>query len=155
MNTPKHMAYARTRIGQHEAIGEKENPYIASCFRLVNMHNAHDSIDPWCGAFMADCMHSSGYDFPKNAASARSWLNYGKPLDKPEFGCITIYSRPTMTSEGMIYDDGIHAHVNFYLFELEPPNSLIEICGLGGNQQNTVGLNFYFRSRVLGYRWPA
>jgi uncharacterized protein (TIGR02594 family) len=139
------MRYARTKIGQHEVLGDKDNPYIVSCLAKVGITKAHDET-PWCSAFVNDCLLSTGYKATRKA-NARSWIDYDRsgrppyPSLLPVFGCVVIYSRPP---------DPSHGHVNFFLWELDD-----EICGLGGNQGNEVSIAFYPKSRVLGYRWPV
>ncbi len=132
--------YARTKIGTREIPGEKDNPYILSCLaRVIHDPVIHDEI-AWCSAFINDCMEGSGIH-GTGLANARSWLEWGIELTEPTFGCVAIYSRPP---------NPLHGHVHFYMFDCE-----LENCGLGGNQNNSVDLSFYSKSRVLGYRMPA
>lgn len=146
-----YISYARSKIGQKEIPGKGNNPYIQSCLYQVGMKTSQDDKDAWCGAFMYDVMlRSNNPNMPRFPASARAWLNYGTELSEPEFGCLVIYSRPVIGLDGkLILDDGKHGHVHLYMFGLDG-----EICGLGGNQRNSVCLDFYKVKRVLGYRKP-
>lgn len=71
---------------------------------------------------------------------ARSYLEWGAPLEAPVIGAVVIFPRGSDPSAG---------HVGFIADYDE--NSLLV---LGGNQQDAVTLKRYPRDLTLGYRWP-
>ncbi len=149
--TPNYLSYARSRIGQREIPGQGSNPYISHCLTKVGC--APDDSIAWCSAFVNDCMDSVGIK-GTGKANARSWLDWGRPIEFPVFGCVAIYWRPMILKHPfggvpILGNDGIHAHVGFWLFELDD-----EDCNLGGNQNNSVDLEFHKKDKLLGYRLP-
>ena len=74
-----------------------------------------------------------------NNALARSWLNVGQAVDKPQPGDIVIFWRETM--------DSCKGHVAIWLGETSDG----VIC-LGGNQGDSVCIGVSEKNTVLGYR---
>ncbi len=148
---PNYLSYARSRIGQREIPGQRSNPYISHCLTKVGC--APDDSIAWCSAFVNDCMDSVGIK-GTGKANARSWLDWGSHIEFPVFGCVAIYWRPVMLFHNGLStglgNDNIHAHVSFWLFDLGD-----EDCNLGGNQNNSVDLEFHLKNRLLGYRLPV
>jgi len=81
-------------------------------------------------------MERSGYEGTGSAA-ARSWLDWGKEVDRPCPGCIAVFTR------------GGGGHVGFYVGETAETVKV-----LGGNQGDQVSVREYPKSRLLGYRMP-
>jgi uncharacterized protein (TIGR02594 family) len=101
----------------------------------------HDDEVAWCAAFVGAMLKRAGYP-GSGSLAARSYLNYGRKIDKPEPGCIVVFWRGSPTSwEG---------HVAFYVRD---DGSHIRV--LGGNQGNAVTEASYPRKQVLGYRMPV
>ena len=76
------------------------------------------------------------------SALARSWLDWGEPLEAPLPGCIAVLWRDDPTNW--------KGHVGFWLRE-----DAAEVHLLGGNQLEAVREHTYPRLCVLGYRWPG
>jgi len=136
-------AYAELRRGVAEIPGRNANERILQYFKATNLGMnpiAYQDETPWCSAFACFCVQEAGLPHPKSA-SARSWMKWGKPTDKPVYGTVTVFWRNSPNS--------ISGHVAFYVSE-EGPN----IWVLGGNQNNCVSIAKYPRSRLLGYRMP-
>jgi hypothetical protein len=74
--------------------------------------------------------------------AARSYLTYGRKLDKPEPGCIVVFWRGSPTSW--------QGHVAFFVGDAGA-----HVRVLGGNQSNAVTEASYPKSQVLGYRMPV
>jgi uncharacterized protein (TIGR02594 family) len=125
--------------GQKEHSGPGDNPRILA-YQTACSYNAHDEEVPWCSSFANWVMKQAGIK-GSGEASARSWLKWGKALDKPQRGAIVVLSRPGAPTNG---------HVTFYVGEEGGRLKL-----LGGNQENQVKISYYDKSRLLGYRWPA
>jgi uncharacterized protein (TIGR02594 family) len=80
-------------LGQQEIHGATHNPRIVA-YRQATGLRANDDEPPWCGSFVAWCLRDAGilYDTAR-AAAARSWLSWGRTLDKPTIGCIVVFWR--------------------------------------------------------------
>lgn len=131
------LAKALQEYGVSEIAGIKNNPRIVEYHSKTSLE-AKDDETSWCASFLTWCLENSGYKSTKSAW-ARSYLNYGIPLDKPIPGCIVIYDR----GQGM-------GHVHFYLYSKGDNH-----YGCGGNQSDAVNVSAYGKSRVLGYVWPV
>lgn len=146
---PPWMAYARSKIGIHEAPGDAENPYIDECIADAGLPKSMqlDSVTAWCGCFCNKCMKETGHtDRPQHPAAARSWFGWGVRLAAPVHGCINVYSRPP---------DPSHAHVGFYDATTQHLPTYAYWDTLGGNEDNQVKVKPYPKDRLLGSFWPA
>lgn len=131
------MKYVLAEIGQKEVPGPGNNPRILEYHMKTNLLASED-LTPWCSAFANWVMWRA--EVPgTNSALALSWLNWGKSLDAPIYGCIVVFNH-----------GGGHGHVTF--FENEKDGFLG--C-IGGNQQDSVKLSYYNKVELAGYRWPA
>ncbi len=140
---PPWISYARTKLGQHEVLGDKDNKYILSCHAHCGLFGVHDEL-AWCSSYVNDCL-IVGAKLPGTyKANARSWLDYGIPLQTPVFGCIEIFDRPVPGKPANTF-----GHVNFFIADFGK-----EHLGLGGNQGNKVSFDLYPIGRHLGYCWP-
>ena len=118
----------------------QSNPRITAYHHGTSLHGYDDKV-AWCSSFVHWCL---GQACIKGTGSglARSWLDWGEPLDAPLPGCIVVLSRDD--------PDGWKGHVGFYLhFDAD------HVHLLGGNQLEQVRAHFYPISSVLAYRWPA
>lgn len=130
---------AMKELGQTEIVGKADNPRIIEYLKAVDINDEitlHDEI-AWCSAFVNWCIQQAGGKGTRQAA-ARSWLNWGKSVEKPEVGDIVIFRRPPSKWMG---------HVGF-VYEVGPLGYKV----LGGNQSNQVCLKNYSSSKVLGFR---
>jgi len=137
---PTWILHAGNYVGLYELPGSaKDHPQIVAWLAACGLPSQHDET-AWCSAFANAVMREAGFR-TLNLANARSWLNWGAPLQQWRFGCVGVYSAA---------DRGPDAgHVGFPLQE-DPKTHLV----LGGNQQNHVCVSPYDRGRLLGYRWP-
>jgi uncharacterized protein (TIGR02594 family) len=76
---------------------------------------------------------------PANPFRARSWLEFGDPIEEPEKGALAVIWRGSPS--------GPSGHVAFHNSEYE---NGIEV--IGGNQSNAVTLTRIAKTRLLGYR---
>jgi uncharacterized protein (TIGR02594 family) len=140
MNSPPWMQVAQKELGVRTFPPGECNPRIVEYHALTNIRGYDDKAS-WCSSFVNWSLAQVGIS-GTGSALARSWLEWGKPLEHPELGCIAVLSREE--------PDGWKGHVGFFLrFEGD------RIYLLGGNQLEEVREHFYPRSVVLGYRWPA
>ncbi len=131
------IAWSEENDGVKEIAGSQHNPRIVEYHHATGL-NATDDETPWCGSFMGWVMQTAKIPYDKkNAASARSWLNFGEKLDEPVPGCIVVFKR------------GAGGHVAFLI---QDDHERVHV--LGGNQSNMVKVSAYKKSDVLGYRWP-
>jgi uncharacterized protein (TIGR02594 family) len=133
------MPVALQEIGIKEYVGAADNPRIVEYLSSTTLDSEERSNDetPWCSAFVNWCLVKAGYE-GTDSAWAKSWLAWGKELDAPRRGCLTLFSR----NEG--------GHVAFFVGE---SSSGIDV--LGGTQSNAVKISSYPKSRLLGYRIPG
>jgi len=129
---------AERELGTKEIKGGEHNPRVVEYHQATSL-GASDDETPWCSSFVAWVVEQAGV-VGTNSAAARSWLDWGVPVDTPEPGCIVVLKRGNSSWQG---------HVGFYAGETE---SAVEI--LGGNQSDEVNLTLYPKTRVLGYRVP-
>lgn len=117
----------------------------ASNPRITEYHGhtalvGYDDKASWCSSFVNWTLAQVGIA-GTGSALARSWLDWGVPLDAPRPGCIAVLSR----------DDpaGWKGHVGFFLRA-----DAKEVHLLGGNQLDAVREHGYPLASVLAYRWP-
>jgi uncharacterized protein (TIGR02594 family) len=128
--------------GRKEIAGAEHDPLIMSMLTLdVEWPKSGGDEVPWCSAFvnfvawLLRCPRSY-------SLRARSWLEVGtpKPFEQAEVGWdVVILWRKSRTSTA--------GHVGFFA-GIEGSHVLL----LGGNQNNTVSIARYPKSRVLGVR---
>jgi uncharacterized protein (TIGR02594 family) len=136
------LRFAAMELGQTELEGRKQNERVLDYQKAVG-NPAREEV-AWCSAFANWCMLHAGVH-GTGMPNARSWLSWGEALKAPEYGCVTVFSRPPEAWQG---------HVAFYIGS--KPGS---IAVLGGNQSSPgspdgVCIKDYPQSRLLGYRWP-
>ncbi len=135
---PYWLKKARLEIGEKEVDGPESNQRIIDYHSFTNLKATEDSI-PWCSSFVCFIMETSGIPSTKSAA-ARSWLDWGIPIEKPTLGCVVVLTRGFSTSSG---------HVGFLVAEVP---GAVHI--LGGNQHNAVCVQSFPKISVIGYRLP-
>lgn len=138
---PKWLALARAELGTKEIAGPEHSPAVLGYFRDAGFPEINDDETAWCAGFANAMLERAGYAGSKSLA-ARSFLTWGKPVDKPYPGCVAIFSRGDPRSWT--------GHVGFYVGE-----SGGNIQVLGGNQSNQVSIAPQAKSRLLGYRKPS
>lgn len=127
---------AQKEVGIVETPGPKNNPKILKYHQATTLKATADEV-PWCSSFVSWCLEESKHKSTKSAW-ARSYLNWGKKLDKPVLGCIVVFSRGDNSG-----------HVGFFVSQTST-----SILVLGGNQDDQVKYKYYPKARLLGYRWP-
>lgn len=136
---PKWYDLARKEIGTKEVPGKGDNPKVVRYYADAGFSGIkHDSV-AWCAAFANAMLERSGVK-GCNSLTARSFLKWGKKLDRPVEGCIVVFKRGNSSWQG---------HVAFFVKE---SNKYVTV--LGGNQADAVNVRRYSKSKFLGYRWP-
>jgi uncharacterized protein (TIGR02594 family) len=135
--------------------------YLATCSDLEEGEAERDST-PWCSAFVNWCLAEAGMK-GTDSGWARSWAEWGEPVDPPRVGAVTVWARGRTGPDQPI----VTGHVAFFVEDLG--DSLLV---LGGNQSDSVSLKTYPKLgyladtvasgapvkelyELLGYRWPA
>jgi uncharacterized protein (TIGR02594 family) len=134
---------AKQFLGIKEIEGEKDNPFVVWCLSTCGQ-DAKDEM-AWCSAFVNGVCLILGLD-RTNSVRARSWLNVGIPVElkdaKPGFD-VCVFSRGT----------GLQGHVGFFAgIRFNDKGEEDGIYVLSGNDNNSVTLRVYNKSRLLGVR---
>lgn len=107
-------------------------------------------VDPvvteWCAAFINMILTENSLPTSSTVSPyplmARSFLEWGTPVNKPEKGDILIFKRGT---------SGWQGHVAFYV-STNVVNGKKHYSVLGGNQDDSVSIKTYPASDLLGMR---
>lgn len=138
--SPPWMIEAVRYRGLKEIPGPRHHAKILEWWGLIRAPFTDDET-PWCAAFVGGVLESVGIQGTRSAA-ARSYQSWGRELEEPAFGAVTVFWRGSRS--------GWSGHVAFCV-GVTPAGD--PIC-LGGNQGNAVSVATFSRSRLLGYRWP-
>lgn len=130
---------ALSQIGVKEILGQKDNPEVLKYFNEIGYEgNKLKDETSWCSAFMNWVALKAGVN-RSNELTARSWLNIGSSVAKPEMGDVVVFWRESPKSW--------KGHVGIFIRESDG-----FVWVLGGNQNNQVNISSYKSNRVLGYR---
>jgi uncharacterized protein (TIGR02594 family) len=139
---PEWFTLAWLELGESEVAGSADNPRIREYLNSVRLGPAtqnHDEV-AWCSAFVNWCVRRAGLH-GTDSPVARSWLKWGRALDTPRPGAVTVVERGLEPWQG---------HVA--LFVRASPGF---VYLLGGNQRNRVSVQRFAAGVVLGLRWPT
>lgn len=130
------MAAASSMLGKAETPNRDE---LAEYLR-----NGGQNLDPtttaWCAAFVNASLAKSGRE-GTGKLNARSFLDWGQPVDQPQPGDVAVFSRGD--------PGGWQGHVGFF-DSIDPATGQINV--LGGNQGDAVSVAGYDPSSLLGFR---
>lgn len=136
--------------------------YLATCDDLEEGEWEREST-PWCSAFVNWCLAQAGVA-GTDSGWARSWAEWGEPVDPPRLGAIAIWARGRTSPDAPV----VTGHVSFFVEDLGE-----SVLVLGGNQSDRVCLKAYPKRgfltdsvdsaappvrelyELLGYRWPG
>ena len=138
--TPAWLPVAYAEAGVVPAPAGDCNPRIRAYHTGTNIAGYDDKVS-WCSSFANWCLGQVGLA-GTGSALARSWLEWGQPLQTPRVGCIVVLYRDDPASW--------KGHVGFFIRA-----DTEQVFLWGGNQLGTVCENAYPRASVLAYRWPA
>jgi len=134
---PLWLTEARKYIGVREIPGVNHHPLIVQMWKTIKRGGIRDDETPWCAAYVGFCLENVGI-VSSRFESARSYMTWGRALDRPVHGCIVVFTRAG------------GGHVGFLVGMDRNGDLLI----LGGNQGNAVNVRAFPKDRVTGYRWP-
>lgn len=130
---------AFTQYGVKEIAGQKDHPQILKYFNILGFDGARLKDETaWCSAFVNWVAKTEGYEYT-GKLNARSWLKVGEKIENPDFGDVVVLWRES--------PDSWKGHVGFFVKETRR-----YIYVLGGNQNNSVCIKAYPKTRLLGYR---
>lgn len=145
-NEPAWLKVARRFTGIAEIKGPHHNPTILSLLDIADgqadgrgLQGIADDETPWCASFVSAVLELAGIQSARSAW-ARSYLNWGHPLNGPAVGAIAVLERGPKSG-----------HVAFVVGRNVDEHLLL----LGGNQSDMVKVSAFPVSRVIGYRWPV
>jgi len=131
---------ARGELGVRAFAAGASNPRITEYHAGTHIAGYDDKAD-WCSSFVDWSLRRAGIA-GTGSALARSWLEWGEPIDDPRPGCITVLWREDPASW--------KGHVGFFV-----RRDGDDVVLLGGNQLGAVREQRHPAANVLGYRWPA
>jgi uncharacterized protein (TIGR02594 family) len=133
------LAIARAELGVQMCPPGRSNPRITEYHAGTHIAGYDDKAS-WCSSFVDWVLRQHGIE-GTGSALARSWLEWGRPLQAPRPGCIAVLWRDDPASW--------KGHVGFWLREEGD-----RVVLLGGNQLEAVREHHYPLDSVLAYRWP-
>jgi len=136
---PPWLEAARAEAGVRTYPPGECNPRISEYHIGTNISGYDDKVS-WCSSFVNWTLGKVGI-VGTQSALARSWLEWGQPLEVPILGCVVVLWRVDPTSW--------KGHVGYYL-----RHDSQSIYLMGGNQLESVREHSYALETVLSYRWP-
>lgn len=140
MSGPRWLEVAFGEIGVTAYPEGSSNPRITEYHAGTNIAGYDDKAS-WCSSFVNWSLAAADV-IGTRSALARSWQDWGTPIELPVLGCIAVLWRDEPASW--------KGHVGFYLREDEQFVYL-----LGGNQLEQVREHYYPKECVLAYKWPS
>ena len=138
-NTTEHIDVAEAKLGMNE-------------YQDRTALKQYVGVDPryteWCAAFVNAVLADSGMKNLQDMnhsqpLTARSFLDWGQPVEKPKPGDIVIFPRGTSDWQG---------HVGFYVGWEQKADGRVFWKILGGNQNDSVSIDLYIPETALGIR---
>lgn len=141
------VAHAELLVHENSLPGQ-HNDRILEYHRTTSLKATTDET-AWCSSFVNWVMKKAGYT-PTYSAAAKSWLDWGIPLDGAREGAITIVQRKSASGGGAAGTPS-GFHVGFLVSD-----STGSLRLLGGNQSNQVRYSDFSLGswEVKRYRWP-
>lgn len=141
--TPIQIAFSQ--YGIKEIAGKQDNPEVLKYFDFLGFGNLNDETS-WCSAFVNWCVGMAGLPYTKKLYAV-SWLDWGVPVDSPQFGDVVVFWRGAYKGEPIAGSNIMKGHVAFFI---TARNGWIWV--LGGNQGDKVQISAYPETKLLAYR---
>lgn len=139
MQSTDPITIASSYLGLKENNNE-QNVVLSSFIKQSAGINIDPAKTAWCAAFLDAVLHRAGMGGGTGKLNARSYLNWGSPVEVPQVGDVVVLSRGPVS--------GWQGHVG--LFMGYESDGKIKI--LGGNQSNSVSVSSYKAETLLGFR---
>jgi uncharacterized protein (TIGR02594 family) len=120
-------------------LGANEKDAAVADFLTTGGANLDPATQAWCAAFVGSSLQQAGVQ-GTGKMNARSYLDWGQPVDQPMPGDVAVFSRGD--------PNGWQGHVGFY--QGMGPDGKIQV--LGGNQGDSVSVAGFDPGSLLGYR---
>jgi uncharacterized protein (TIGR02594 family) len=133
------MESAFRAAGQRLGMNERDQNAALQEFMRNGGQNLDPAVTAWCAAFVNASLAEAGLP-GTNSLAARSFMDWGVPVDQPRPGDLAVFSRGD--------PNGWQGHVGFFAGYADDGR----INVLGGNQGNAVSVAPYDASRLLGFR---
>lgn len=131
---PPWFSVALREYGTREVPGSGDNPRVLEYHAHTDLGAREDEV-PWCSSFACFCVDKAGFKSTRSAA-AISWMDWGRSLHDPQFGCVTVLHRTGGN------------HVAFFL-DWDDERILL----FGGNQSDKVCVRDFPVAMLRGFRW--
>ncbi|MGA0613425.1 TIGR02594 family protein [Paracoccus sp. KR1-242] len=125
--------------GKQLGLNESDQKAALQDYLVTGGQNLDPATTAWCAAFVNATLAQSGGQ-GTGKLNARSYLDWGQAVDKPQQGDIAVFSRGD--------PNGWQGHVGF--FEGYNPDGTIRV--LGGNQGDSVSVASFSPDSLLGFR---
>jgi uncharacterized protein (TIGR02594 family) len=139
MPQPRWLDHAWGDFGVAEIAGSRDNTRVVRYYADVGHPHIDNDEVAWCAAFLGACLERAGLRSTRSLL-ARSYLGWGEPVSDQHYGAIAVLSRTSDPTLG---------HVGFFIGQ-----TTADIILLGGNQNDSVSVQAFPRSRLLALRWP-
>jgi uncharacterized protein (TIGR02594 family) len=143
------MDIAKAELGVSEnALPGQHNARIVEYQQTCTLKATTDET-PWCSTFVNWVMQQAGYTGTNNAL-ARSWATWGRGIESPEYGCVTVIKKKNATSDAAT-GSSTGNHVAFFVKKSDTTIRL-----LGGNQGDKVKYSTFMLAGydIIAYRLP-
>lgn len=120
-------------------IGKGEADAAIQDYLTTGGQNLDPQTTAWCAAAVNASLSKAGVQ-GTGSNMARSFLDWGSAVDKPQVGDLAVFSRGD--------PNGVFGHVGFF----DGYNEDGTIRVLGGNQGDSVSVSSYSPSNLLGFR---
>lgn len=141
------LARADARLGVMEIPGPEHHPRIIEYHSYCTLHATADEVH-WCSAALCCWIEESRLALESTrSAAARSWLDWGRPISTPLFGCIVVLKRGGLNQPGPEVKKA-PGHVGIFI-DLPAAG---EVLMYGANQSDKVCERTFPAERVLSYR---
>lgn len=141
MTQPPWMQRALAELGTTEIPGAQHNPKIIGWSHAIGHKWVADDETPNCAAFVGAMLEATGFGSTRSLA-ARSYQKWGRSVreGEPRVGAICVFSRTANPAFG---------HVAIFISE-----TATHVDVLGSNQDDTVSVASYPKSRLVAMRFP-
>ena len=131
---------ALSQYGVTQSKGSRHNPIVLGYFWEIGHRWVATDETAWCSAFVNWVALKAKVE-RSNALTARSWLEVGIEVKRPQLDDVVIFWRDRKSSW--------KGHVGFFIAYTQ---DMKHIYVLGGNQNNQVNIKRYPADRLLGFR---
>lgn len=130
---------AAGELGIKEISGQEHEKRIVEYAKEAGFKTITDDETPWCSIFVNWCCQQAGLQRTHRANARR--LSVGLPVDDPVPGDVVVFWRER--------PDSWKGHVGFFMGFSKNRS---RVFSLGGNQKNTVSIQGYDATNILGFR---